>query len=880
MANNIIRRVWNQNRMVNIEDLYGAAFQAESGGHTFEISGIDDTGAAVTLSGTVSGVFRRPDNADIALTGSASDGVASVTLSEDCYAVPGRFGLTIFVTSNSQKVAVYACVGTVAVSSTGNVAGDTPASVEDLIDDINAAIADLNTAIGSIPADYSQFMAAIAPAYSSSALYAVGSYAWYNGSLYRCTTAITTAETWTAAHWTVAVIGNDVSDLKSALNVVAYDSGVTNNPKLNSVIKELYISGQSLTNVHYLSVNKSSGGYTFAFKSDTSTTLFSLLFPLSGDIRIARRGDTTALGIGVFGDLDSVTISNEYVELNENKITHVEQNPIIYDTLVNEDDADIYVPIYTKTSGYRISTQGTVTSAGSTWFYSSPIQVYKGDKVIIYCAGNSSAAPLSLTDENATTYTPCVTYSGTDPDEYTYTVEADGYVCYSANANYAYPIYIIHPGELQNETPEPTPTPESVDWNKIVGANNHNIRIPSPVVSAELDTTAWHGSGATIDEITTIWDDVNNVPVKAVKVTSTDGNGIAYCELSEAVNGSNYAFKFSVCLDPSFDSNGTLKGKSVNIVLYSGNGRTSNYRWTQTLQFQNEAQDWDDVYVRDGWWHETVIVGSFPNATIGNNFDITNITAVGIQLGHNTSVTRSAFIAEMSFVPKMQRPGIVTIIDNFDSNVPAMADYASSKGVVLNLSIIPGFYEGASGAPTCASESELERIAALGHFIWNHTWTHQVLNNLTEAQIFDQVDLAQSWMNQKGYEYSRGSDFISVPSAKFNTASCNALMKTNAKMIFHAWQKSRQVFIPYYPGIRQLQMSMLDSDTEGTDGVGTTLANVAAKAITYGGITVIGFHGTFWARDNGDSWKEYIDAIAELNTHHYTLEEIYKGMWC
>lgn len=218
--NNIIKRVWNQNRLVNIEDLTGMVFQAESGGHTFEIRGIDDTGAAVELSGTVSGVFRRPDNADIALTGSASEGVVSVTLSEDCYAVPGRFGLTIFVTSNSQKVAVYACVGTVAVSSTGNVAGDTPASVEDLIDDINAAIADLNSAIGQIPASYANVMAAIAPTYSGSALYSVGSYAWYNGSLYRCTTPITTAESWTAAHWTAAVLGDDVGDLKSAFNTL------------------------------------------------------------------------------------------------------------------------------------------------------------------------------------------------------------------------------------------------------------------------------------------------------------------------------------------------------------------------------------------------------------------------------------------------------------------------------------------------------------------------------------------------------------------------------------------------------------------------------------------------------------------------------------
>jgi glycerophosphoryl diester phosphodiesterase len=203
--------------MVSIEDLTGAAFQAESGGHTFEISGIDDTGAAVELSGAVAGVFRRPDNADIALTGSASDGLVSVTLSEDCYAVPGRFGLTIFVTSDSQKVAVYACVGTVAVSSTGNVAGDTPASVEDLLDAIDAAIADLNTAIGSIPADYSQFMAAIAPAYSSSALYAVGSYAWYDGKLYVCIVPITSGETWTAAHWKKCTLGVDVFDISTLI---------------------------------------------------------------------------------------------------------------------------------------------------------------------------------------------------------------------------------------------------------------------------------------------------------------------------------------------------------------------------------------------------------------------------------------------------------------------------------------------------------------------------------------------------------------------------------------------------------------------------------------------------------------------------------------
>ena len=79
MANNVIKRVWNQNRMVNIEDLKGMAFQAEQAGHTFEISGIDDAGNVVELSGTPSGVMLRPDNTDQVLTCSISGGKVYAT---------------------------------------------------------------------------------------------------------------------------------------------------------------------------------------------------------------------------------------------------------------------------------------------------------------------------------------------------------------------------------------------------------------------------------------------------------------------------------------------------------------------------------------------------------------------------------------------------------------------------------------------------------------------------------------------------------------------------------------------------------------------------------------------------------------------------------
>jgi len=58
----------------------------------------------------------------------------------------------------------------------------------------------------------------IAPQYSNSAIYNVGDYVIYNGSLYRCVVDITTAEAWTAAHWQATTIGTEVTDLIGALN--------------------------------------------------------------------------------------------------------------------------------------------------------------------------------------------------------------------------------------------------------------------------------------------------------------------------------------------------------------------------------------------------------------------------------------------------------------------------------------------------------------------------------------------------------------------------------------------------------------------------------------------------------------------------------------
>ena len=68
--------------------------------------------------------------------------------------------------------------------------------------------------------DYStwlaQIRANIAPTYSSSSTYEVGDFCLYSDQLYVCNTAITTAESWTAAHWTATSLGAKVTELRKS----------------------------------------------------------------------------------------------------------------------------------------------------------------------------------------------------------------------------------------------------------------------------------------------------------------------------------------------------------------------------------------------------------------------------------------------------------------------------------------------------------------------------------------------------------------------------------------------------------------------------------------------------------------------------------------
>lgn len=165
--------------------------------------------------GSVSGTAIRADGRTVPLeNGTISGNVVTVALTEACMEIPGTLQVYVKLTSGNVKTTIFAGVFTAIRTETSTVIdpGTIIPSITELINSINAAIA-------GIPADYSMLLGSVAGTYSASKTYAVGDYVWYNGQLYRCSTAITTAEAWTAAHWTSAVISDDVTGLKSALTL-------------------------------------------------------------------------------------------------------------------------------------------------------------------------------------------------------------------------------------------------------------------------------------------------------------------------------------------------------------------------------------------------------------------------------------------------------------------------------------------------------------------------------------------------------------------------------------------------------------------------------------------------------------------------------------
>lgn len=168
--------------------------------------------------GSVAGLVICPDGATVTLSGSVSGKTVSVTLTEDCFAITGQIGVGIQVVSGGIKTTVFKAVYNVELNETDNPVDPgsrTALTVGDLVDDIA-------TAVATIPATYTDLMAAVAPTFSQTSNYLMGQYVWYNGKLYKFT-ANHAAGTWAGSTDTATVaVSNDVFTLRNE-NISAHN---------------------------------------------------------------------------------------------------------------------------------------------------------------------------------------------------------------------------------------------------------------------------------------------------------------------------------------------------------------------------------------------------------------------------------------------------------------------------------------------------------------------------------------------------------------------------------------------------------------------------------------------------------------------------------
>lgn len=130
-----------------------------------------------------------------------------------------------------------------------------PFQATSIITDTTLAVAgeaaDAKATGDAIAAAKTAVLNAMAPAYSTSDTYAVGRYVNHDGKIYRCTTAITTAEAWTAGHWTEVPLGTDLADQVGALKESLDDLEDVIYPNQNAIVTSVAPVEQAGANWYY-----------------------------------------------------------------------------------------------------------------------------------------------------------------------------------------------------------------------------------------------------------------------------------------------------------------------------------------------------------------------------------------------------------------------------------------------------------------------------------------------------------------------------------------------------------------------------------------------------------------------------------------------------
>lgn len=312
---------------------------------------------------------------------------------------------------------------------------------------------DTTLSLEGVAADAAIVGNVVAPIYSVASVYNVGDYVNYNGTIYRCKTAIgSSGETWTIGHWEATSISNefknvdqDVANLKSALNKIdtLFDKDIVNIATLSNNYLSLDGVVHSSSNwrsytfnlddvIAFSEISSGAGAtpsnyYQIAFYSDNSPSVSSFISgipfvnastittinfpPIPHEAktavvthRIATEGDVVIKGV----------TSYDYPKFAKDTSDDLEKINSDLAYITTEKTVTMVDPIQglTFTEGKYVTKNGT-ENTNSSYKYSNKITVAKGDVITndtnylrFVCAYNGNTVVSSAGSDTAiTSYT-------------------------------------------------------------------------------------------------------------------------------------------------------------------------------------------------------------------------------------------------------------------------------------------------------------------------------------------------------------------------------------------------------------------------------------------------------------------------------------------
>lgn len=245
------------------EQPYEIAYTGDMANPVWTVHVLQD-GQPMALGGSVKAYIRRIDGAEVISNGTISGNTVTVELGGSNFGQPGYTWGILRYTDSTTNATITLDALTMMVQA--DPEGTSVLDPDDMLPTLQELLAELDD-MRDATAAAEAAVSFIADEYSSSSTYAVGDYAIHSGSLYRCTTAIASAETWDDAHWTQVVFGDEVRDLKSALDDI---SVIESDNLLHLLNKTQTINGVTVTtdkgnNVVLNGTATSNGGRLFFF---------------------------------------------------------------------------------------------------------------------------------------------------------------------------------------------------------------------------------------------------------------------------------------------------------------------------------------------------------------------------------------------------------------------------------------------------------------------------------------------------------------------------------------------------------------------------------------------------------------------------------------